>query len=76
MHSNGFSLVWLRSWRVRCSSLLNARWQVVQTWILLRSSLFAVFMEEIMFGGGWRATSIIPLMTGDGTELAALTAMM
>jgi hypothetical protein len=33
-------------------------------------------MEAIIFAGGCRATSIIPLMTGDGTELAALTAMM
>lgn len=30
-HWNGFSLVWERSWRFRCSSLAKERWQVPQT---------------------------------------------
>jgi hypothetical protein len=29
-HSNGFSLVWERSWRLRCSSRANERVQVAQ----------------------------------------------
>lgn len=31
-HSNGFSLVWERSWRFKCSNRANERPQVVQTW--------------------------------------------
>lgn len=28
MHSKGFSLVWLRKWRFRCSGLRNVLWQI------------------------------------------------
>lgn len=40
-HSNGFSLVWERSWRLRCSRRANDLWQVPQTW----GRGFSVFVE-------------------------------
>jgi len=57
VHSNGFSLVWLRSCRVRCSRRLNALWQVGQTWIRFRSSFDDPLLTLPLFGGA--ATSII-----------------
>jgi hypothetical protein len=49
-HSKGFSLVWERSCRLRCSNRANERWQVPQTCGRRLSVLGGIFAGALMFG--------------------------
>jgi hypothetical protein len=66
-HSKGFSFVWERSWRFRCSNLANDLEQVPQTWGLGLS----------VFGGGkfgfWVVTVLLDFPTFCWADFRAIS---
>jgi hypothetical protein len=77
-HSKGFSLVWERSWRFRCSNRANERPQVVQTCGLGLSVLGGGMLP--LAAAGWPLTSAFLFSfdgaTGRSSEFQELRVMV